>query len=41
MAKCPYCGKEVSKNEMYCWYCENDLSELKNKLEKPGSEDDD
>jgi predicted amidophosphoribosyltransferase len=40
MAKCPYCGKEVSKDEMFCWHCENDLSELKNKLEKPESEED-
>ena len=40
MVKCPHCGKIVSKNEMFCWNCENDLTELKNKMEKPESEDD-
>ena len=39
MAKCPYCNKEVTENEMFCWNCEADLSELKNKREKPGAED--
>jgi len=39
MVKCPYCNKEVTENEMFCWNCEADLSELKNKREKPGAED--
>ncbi len=39
MTKCPHCGKEVGKDEMFCWNCENDISELKNKREKPGVED--
>ena len=38
--RCPYCKKELTENEMYCWHCEADLTELKNKREKPGSEDD-
>ena len=40
MAKCPYCGKELTKNENFCWYCENDLSKLKDKMEKPESDND-
>lgn len=40
MVKCPYCGKVLNENEMYCWYCEVDLTELKNKREKPESDND-
>jgi len=39
MAKCPYCHRNVTVNEMYCLHCEADLSEQKNKQEKPESED--
>jgi predicted amidophosphoribosyltransferase len=38
MVKCPYCNKELSDNEMFCWNCEADLTEEKNKREKPGAE---
>jgi len=38
MAKCPYCGKELSADERYCWHCENDLSKVRDKLEKPESD---
>ena len=39
MVKCPHCGKELTENEMYCWNCENDVSDIKNKRERPVSED--
>lgn len=39
-SRCPYCNRELTENEMYCWNCEADITELKNKREKPGSEDD-
>lgn len=39
MVKCPYCKRELTKNEMYCMHCEADLTELKNEQEKPGKED--
>lgn len=35
MTKCPYCGKELGENERYCFHCENDLSKLADKGEKP------
>ena len=38
MAKCPYCGKELVENEMYCWHCEQDVTDrtsYKNKIQKP------
>jgi len=38
MVKCPYCGKELTENERYCLFCENDLSKIRDKLEKPNSE---
>ncbi len=37
--QCPHCGKELTKDETFCWHCENDISELKDKQEKPGVED--
>jgi len=40
MVKCPYCGKVLTHWERYCWHCENDLSEFKDKWEKPESEED-
>jgi predicted amidophosphoribosyltransferase len=39
MAKCPYCGKKLSENERYCWHCENDLSKMRDELEKPEAEE--
>jgi len=39
MVKCPHCGKILTENENFCWNCENDISDLKNKMEKPNSED--
>jgi len=38
MTDCPYCGKEIGEDERYCWHCENDLSEIKDKKEKPKTE---
>jgi predicted amidophosphoribosyltransferase len=38
MVKCPYCGKELTENENFCWNCENDVSEVKDKMEKPESD---
>ena len=38
MVKCPYCGKELTGDETFCWHCENDLSKLKDKMEKPESD---
>ena len=35
MSKCPYCGKELEKNERYCFHCENDLSKFVDKEQKP------
>jgi len=35
MVNCPYCGKELSEDERYCWHCENDLSKIKDEEEKP------
>jgi predicted amidophosphoribosyltransferase len=35
MTKCPYCGKELVADERYCFHCENDLSKLVNKEQKP------
>jgi len=39
MTKCPHCGKVLTKNENFCWYCESDLSEIKKKMERPESEE--
>jgi uncharacterized OB-fold protein len=39
MVKCPHCGKVLTKNENFCWHCEADLSEIKAKMEQPGSEE--
>jgi uncharacterized OB-fold protein len=36
--KCPHCGKNVSEKEMFCWNCDEDISDLKIELEKPGKE---
>lgn len=36
MIKCPYCGKELTQNERFCWHCENDISELRDEEEKAG-----
>lgn len=33
MTDCPYCGKELSEDEKYCWHCENDLSHIVDKRE--------
>jgi len=38
MVKCPHCGKIIKENEMFCWNCENDVSDIKNEMEKPGHE---
>ena len=35
MVNCPYCGKKVGENERYCLHCENDLSEIRDKEQKP------
>ncbi|MBL7054327.1 hypothetical protein ISS05_01050 [Candidatus Woesearchaeota archaeon] len=35
MEKCPYCGKELTEDERYCFHCENDLSKFVDKEEKP------
>ena len=39
MVKCPYCHRNVTENEMYCMNCEADLSELKNKRERPEADE--
>ncbi|MEK6948865.1 MAG: hypothetical protein AABX34_01495 [Nanoarchaeota archaeon] len=39
MPKCPYCGRKMTEHEMYCWNCEQDVSKIKNKSEKPGHEE--
>jgi len=41
MVKCPHCGKVLTKWERFCRFCENDISELRDEMEKPESEDDD
>jgi len=28
MVKCPYCGRELTKHERYCYHCEHDLSKV-------------
>lgn len=35
MSKCPDCGKNLSHDERYCYFCEGDLSKIKDKEEKP------
>ena len=38
MAKCPYCGKKLVQDEMYCWHCEQDVTDstsYQNKPKKP------
>lgn len=35
MAKCPYCHKKVSDTERYCYFCEEDISKVTDKEEKP------
>lgn len=32
--KCPHCGKILMHDEMLCWYCENDLTEFREKEHK-------
>ena len=41
MVKCPYCHKELTKNEMFCYNCEQNVLEIKNKREMPGVEEED
>lgn len=31
MRKCPYCGKDLTENERWCYHCENDVSKTQNK----------
>jgi len=38
MTDCPYCGKELTKGERYCYFCERDLSEIADKEESPNKE---
>ncbi len=33
--KCPGCGKILAHDERYCYFCEGDISKLKDKEEKP------
>ncbi len=35
MVRCPYCDKELTKNERYCFDCEQDISEVIDKEESP------
>ena len=39
MPKCPYCGRKLTENEMFCLHCEQDVSKIKEKMERPGSEE--
>ena len=33
--KCPYCGRGLQQNERFCWFCECNLSEMRDASEKP------
>lgn len=35
MVKCPYCSKEVDEDELYCDFCEEDISKTVEKERKP------
>lgn len=35
MTKCPYCGRELREHERYCDFCEQDISKVVDKAEKP------
>lgn len=35
MKNCPYCGKELALDEMFCYYCEQDLSDTESYKNKP------
>tara|TARA_Y100000031_G_scaffold110138_1_gene121213 strand:+ start:115 stop:447 length:333 start_codon:yes stop_codon:yes gene_type:complete len=35
MANCPYCGKVLVENEMYCWHCEQALHDKESYKNKP------
>ena len=32
---CPYCGRELAENEMFCYYCEQDVSDTESYKNKP------
>lgn len=34
MARCPYCGRELTKHERYCYHCEQDVGKAVDEAEK-------
>ena len=35
MAHCPYCGRELTKHERFCYHCEQDVSKTVDGAERP------
>ncbi|MFC1769295.1 hypothetical protein ACFLZX_06050 [Nanoarchaeota archaeon] len=35
LIRCPYCGKKVGVHERYCFTCEQDISKVIDKAQKP------
>ena len=35
MTKCPYCGRNLIEDELYCFFCEEDVSKAADKTETP------
>ena len=34
MTKCPYCGRELIEDELYCFFCDQDVSKKQRREEK-------
>jgi len=34
-AKCPYCGRKLTKHERFCYHCEQNVSKAVDEYEKP------
>lgn len=34
MPKCPYCGKDLEEDEIYCYFCEQEIKQKKTKKDK-------
>ncbi len=35
MAKCPYCGRLLTKHERFCYHCEQDVGKAVDESERP------